>query len=193
MDPLYLFVFLGLFSPGPNVILLTASGARFGFRPTLPHVAGVALGVGVTAGLTGLGIGALLEGWPVLKTGLSAVAAAWIGVMAWRLWHSEPGSTERRSEDRPWGVTRAALFQWVNPKVWAIAVAAASGYSLGLPPIEEAQRLALAFAGINLFVCLFWSFAGSLLSLLLRDAKAWSIFARIMAAGLGASAVMVFL
>ena len=47
MDPLYAFVFAGLFSPGPNVILLTASGARFGFRATLPHVFGVAVGVGV--------------------------------------------------------------------------------------------------------------------------------------------------
>ena len=55
-DPLYAFVFAGLFSPGPNVILLTASGARFGFRPTLPHVLGVAFGVGITSGLTALGM-----------------------------------------------------------------------------------------------------------------------------------------
>ena len=55
IDPLFVFVFAGLFSPGPNVILLTTSGARFGFRRTLPHLAGVVLGVGITAALTGAG------------------------------------------------------------------------------------------------------------------------------------------
>jgi threonine/homoserine/homoserine lactone efflux protein len=192
MDPLYLFVFLGLFSPGPNVILLTASGARFGFRATLPHVAGVALGVGVIAGLTGLGLGAVLAARPGLQTALSLAAAAWIGWMAVKLWKSTLTRRAETETERPWGVTRAALFQWVNPKLWAVTLAAASGYGLGLSPLAEAQRLALAFAGINLGVCLFWSFAGSLLALLLADPRAWRVFARVMALGLGASAVMVF-
>lgn len=193
MDPLYLFVFFGLFTPGPNVILLTASGARFGFRATLPHVLGVALGVGITAGLTGFGLGAALAEWPMLRIVLSLVAAGWIGYMAVRLWNSQPMESSDPDWDRPWGVGRAMLFQWVNPKVWAVAMAAASGYGLGHSPLAEAQRLALAFSGLNLGVCLFWSFAGSLLALLLSDARAWSIFARVMAIGLGASAVMVFL
>jgi threonine/homoserine/homoserine lactone efflux protein len=193
MDPLYLFVFFGLFTPGPNVILLTTSGARFGFRATLPHVLGVALGVGITAGLTGFGLGAALAEWPMLRIVLSLVAAGWIGYMAVRLWNSQPMDASSPDWDRPWGVGRAMLFQWVNPKVWAVAMAAASGYGLGLTPLAEAQRLALAFSGLNLGVCLFWSFAGSLLALLLSDTRAWTIFARVMAIGLGASAVMVFL
>lgn len=82
MDPLYAFVFLGLFSPGPNVILLTASGARFGFRATLPHVAGVVIGVGIVAGMTGLGIGAILVAQPTLQYALKIAAAAWIAWMA---------------------------------------------------------------------------------------------------------------
>ena len=64
------------------------------------------------------------------------------------------------------------VFQWVNPKVWAVTLAAASGYGLGLAPWDEAQRLALAFSGINLFVCLFWAFAGALLAGLLKDDRA---------------------
>ncbi len=51
------FVLFGLFSPGPNVILVTASGARFGWNRTIPHILGIAIGVGVIAGLTGLGLG----------------------------------------------------------------------------------------------------------------------------------------
>ena len=192
MDPLYPFVFLGLFSPGPNVILLTASGARFGFRATLPHVFGVAAGVGITAGLTGLGIGALLLAQPALAIALKLAAAAWIGWMAWTLWQSSARG-EGKARARPFTCLEAVLFQWVNPKVWAVALAAASGYAAGLGPVGEAQRLALAFSGLNLFVCLFWSFAGSLLALLLTTPKAWTIFARVMATGLAASAVMVFL
>lgn len=192
MDPLYPFVFLGLFSPGPNVILLTASGARFGFRATLPHVFGVALGVGITAGLTGLGIAALLLAQPALALALKIAAAFWIGWMALSLWRSS-ASGGSSAGARPFTMVEAILFQWVNPKVWAVALAAASGYAAGLPPVEEAQRLALTFSGLNLFVCLFWSWAGSLLALLLTTPLAWRIFSRVMATGLAASAVMVFL
>jgi threonine/homoserine/homoserine lactone efflux protein len=89
LDPIYAFVFLGLFSPGPNVILLTASGARFGFQRTLPHLAGVVLGVGIIAGLTAFGLGAILIAMPQLTLALKGIAAVWILWMAWRLWSSD--------------------------------------------------------------------------------------------------------
>lgn len=192
LDPLYAFVFAGLFSPGPNVILLTASGARFGFRRTVPHIAGVVVGVGITSGLTALGIGALLLAQPALTMALKAAAAAWILWMAWALFQ-----TTRRPEvqerDRPFRFHEAVLFQWINPKVWAVALAAASGYAAGLPPMLEAARLASAFSGINLFVCLFWSAAGALLAVLLNSPAAWRAFTTIMAALLAFAALMVFL
>lgn len=193
MDPLFAFVFVGLFTPGPNVILLTASGARFGFRATLPHVIGVALCVGVLGALTGLGIGALLAAAPALEIALKLAAAAWILWMAIKLWQSEATGAPKTADDRPWTIPQAMLFQWVNPKVWAVILAAATGYPGGLDPLGEALRLASAFSGINLFVCLFWSFAGSLLALLLKTPRAWRLFARVMAAALAGSAVMVFL
>ncbi|MBT8476117.1 MAG: LysE family translocator [Alphaproteobacteria bacterium] len=191
-DPLYAFVFAGLFSPGPNVILLTASGVRFGFRRTLPHVLGVAAGVGIIAALTGLGIGALLAARPALELILKLAAASWILWMAWKLFTSTMGPAAKE-RDRPFTFIEAVLFQWVNPKIWAVALAASSGYSLGLDPVDEAVRLAQAFSGINLFVCLFWSFAGSLLSLLLAAPVAWRVFMRVMALALAGSALMVFL
>jgi len=192
MDPLYPFVFFGLFSPGPNVILLTASGARFGFRATLPHVAGVVLGVGITAGLTGLGIGAVLATYPALALTLRIVAAAWILFMAVQLLRARPLAA-RKAGERPFTFVEAVLFQWVNPKVWAVAMAAAAGYGSGLGAWIDAGRLAAAFSGLNLFVCLFWSFAGTLLALLLTTPAAWAVFRSVMAAALAASAVMVFL
>lgn len=191
IDPLYLFVFLGLFSPGPNVILLTSSGARFGFRRTMPHLFGVVIGVGITSGLIGLGIGAILLKWPVLEWSLKLASAAWMLWMAIGLWTSRPGSSGAR--DQPFTVIEAVLFQWVNPKVWAVALAAASAYASDLPPQLEAVRLASAFSGLNFFVCLFWSIAGALLSYLLTTPVAWKIFSRAMAVALGAFAILVLI
>ncbi len=191
-DPLYAFVFAGLFSPGPNVILLTSSGARFGFWRTLPHVLGVALGVAITSGITALGLGALLLSLPGLKLGLQLVAAGWILWMAWKLLHAA-GNQVLADTDRPFTLIEAVLFQWVNPKVWAIAVAASAGFHGGLSPLGEAARMATAFSSINLLVCLFWSFAGFLLTYLLTTPRAWTLFNGAMAAALALSAVMVFL
>lgn len=192
LDPLYGFVFFGLFSPGPNVVLLTASGARFGLRRTLPHLFGVVLGVGVTAGLTGLGIAALLREAPALELILKIAASGWMLWMAWGLWTADRrrGKADR---DRPMTLIEGALFQWVNPKVWAVALAAASAYPGASGPLAEALRLGTAFSGINLFCCAFWTSAGALLTYLLTTPRAWRIFARIMALALGSFSVMVFL
>ncbi|WP_308917664.1 LysE family translocator [Jannaschia sp. LMIT008] len=191
IDPLYLFVFAGLFTPGPNVILLTASGARFGFAPTVPHVLGVALGVGFVAGAMALGVGAVLLALPGLKLAMQVLAVAWILWMAWKLLRAAGGAAGG-GRDRPFTFAEAVLFQWVNPKIWIVALAAASGYASGLPPGWEALRIGTAFSGINLFVCLFWTVAGTLLAYLLTTPLAWRVFTTVMATALAASGIMVF-
>lgn len=189
--PLIGFVFFGLFSPGPNVILLTASGARFGFRPTLPHIIGVAIGVGITAGITGFGVGALILSMPALETVLKVIACLWILWMSYKLWNAKP-SVGAKTGDRPFTILEAVLFQWVNPKVWAVALSA-TAYVAAKPPSTQALALALAFSCINLCVCLFWTYAGTLLSYLLKNETAWTIFLRIMAVGLFVFSLLVFI
>ncbi|MEO1313111.1 MAG: LysE family translocator [Pseudomonadota bacterium] len=191
IDPLYAFVFAGLFSPGPNVVLLIASGARFGFPATVPHILGVAAGVGVTAGLTGFGLAEVLLALPLLTMVFKIVAVIWILYLAWRLFRSTR-MAEVAEEARPFTFVEAVLFQWVNPKVWAIALAAASGYPGGGTPLAEGLRLAIAFAGINLFVCLFWTFAGHSLTRFLVRPTLWRWFMRVMSVALAASAALVF-
>lgn len=189
-DPLYPFVFFGLFSPGPNVILLTASGARFGLRSTLPHLFGVVCGVGITAGLTGFGIGALLQSAPTLGLVLRVASAIWIAYMAYRLWFTEAGAQSKRQ--RPMTFVEAVLFQWVNPKVWAVALAAVGGFPSDLGPAGEAMRLASAFSGINLGVCLFWTVFGTFLAMLLQSPARWRLFNRAMALALAGFSAMLF-
>ena len=191
IDPLHLFVFAGLFTPGPNVILVVASGARFGLRRTLPHIAGIAIGVAVTSAATSLGIGALLLAVPALEWTLKLLSAGWILWMAWTLARSEGRAGGDRA--RPFTFVEAVLFQWVNPKVWAVALAATSGYGSDLAPAWEAARIASAFGGINLFVCTFWTLAGTLLRYLLGTPTAWRAFTLVMAVALALSAAAIFL
>ena len=193
-DPLlYGFVFLGLFTPGPNVIMLTSSGARFGFLRTLPHLFGVVLGVGITAGITAMGVGAAVTASPVLNTVLKLGAGGFILWMAWGLWKaSAKPRAAADPEARPLSFWGAVLFQWINPKVWAIAFAASAGYGASQAMWFEALRLGTAFSGLNLLVCLFWTAAGSLLTALLATPMAWKIFLRVMAALLASSAILVF-
>ncbi len=189
---LLIFVFAGLFSPGPNVVMLTASGARFGFHRTVPHLLGVAAGVGAIAAAAGLGVAAALLAKPDLAFSFKLLATLWIVWLAWRT--SVAGRTKREDDKgRPFRFHEAVLFQWVNAKVWAVALAASAGFPSDLPPLQEAARLAAAFSGLNLFVCLFWAAAGHLLGRLLSSEERWRSFMTGMAALMAASAALIWI
>ena len=188
--PLELFVFAGLFSPGPNVILLAASGARFGFAPSIPHILGVALGVGILAAVSALGIGILIAERPLLQQALTVIAAAWILTLAWRLWTAPDPDTD--PDGRPFRFLEAVAFQAVNPKVWAVALSA-NAYVIDLEPVAAATRLGLTFSGLNLAVCTFWALAGAGMTAWLSRAGSWTLFFRIMAILLAISTVLIFL
>lgn len=189
--PLILFAFAGLFSPGPNVVMLTASGARFGFRATLPHLLGVPVGTGLLAALTALGVGAALLAEPALTLAFKLAAAGWI---LWLAFRALQAGRAGRGEDRgrPFTFAEAILFQAVNPKLWAVTLAGAAGFGIGLRPEAEALRLFLVFSGLNLFVCLFWTSAGHLLGELLASERAWRLFMTAMAALMAVSALLIF-
>ena len=189
--PLILFVLVGLFSPGPNVVMLTASGARFGFRATLPHLLGVPIGTGLLGAISGLGLGTILLTAPTLKFTFQIIAALWI---LWLAFRTAQAGRAAKSEDRgrPFRFHEAILFQAVNSKVWAIALAASAGFGMGLSTPLEAFRLFIVFSTINLAVCLFWTSIGHMLSSTLNDPKVWRIFMTTMAALMAATVVMIF-
>ena len=111
--------------------------------------------------------------------------------MAIKLWRSDPVRRGAVAE-RPFTFIQAVMFQWVNPKIWAVAISA-TAYVLTLPTGTQAMLLAATFTTINLGVCLFWAWAGSLLSLLLANPAAWRVFMRIMAVALAGFSLAVFL
>ena len=189
--PLFLFIFAGLFSPGPNVVMLTTSGARFGFRATIPHLLGVPIGTGLLAGASVLGVQSILFALPVIEFTIKLISALWILWLSWKLLNASRAKAQSR--DRPFTFFQAILFQVVNPKVWAVALAASAGFSVDLNIWAEAARLFLGFSLINLFVCLFWTSAGHLLAGYLQRPVIWRTFMTVMAAMMASSAALIFI
>ena len=189
--PLFLFIFAGLFSPGPNVVMLTTSGARFGFRATLPHLLGVPVGTGLLAAASVLGVQSILFALPAIEFTIKVISALWILWLAWKL--IKASRAKAQNTDRPFTFFEAVLFQVVNPKVWAVALAASAGFSIDLNLWAEAVRLFLGFCLINLFVCLFWTTAGHLLAGYLQRPVIWRTFMTVMAAMMASSAALIFI
>jgi len=85
------------------------------------------------------------------------------------------------------------MFQAVNPKVWAVTIAAAAGFGSDLSPAMEAARLSAVFFGLNMLVCFFWTTTGHLLSRLLQSEKTWRIFMLTMAFIMACTVALIFI
>lgn len=125
---LLVFSFVGSMTPGPNNVMLLASGANFGFRRTLPHIVGIEFGFVSLMAAVGFGLGALLVAFPSFHLALKVAGGLYLVYLAWKI------ATNRRfaqadSEARPLTVPQAALFQLVNPKAWVLSVSAMAVYT----------------------------------------------------------------
>lgn len=127
------FCVVTLFTPGPNNLMLMASGLNWGWRRTLPHLTGVALGFTLMVALVGLGLGQVFALYPALYTALKYAGAAYLLWLAWGIASAGPVEEGGKASGRPMTFIEAALFQWVNPKAWIMAVGAISAYA-GIAP-----------------------------------------------------------
>ncbi len=115
-------------TPGPNNILLAHSGAHFGFKKTLPHVIGIRLGMTLLHTLILLGLGQLFKQWPQLQQSLSILAAGYIIFLAIKIARSTAPDTQNKLQ--PMGIFQAAVFQFINPKSWAMLLTASTTFTL---------------------------------------------------------------
>ena len=127
-----LFAFATAGTPGPNNMMLLASGANFGFRATVLHILGISVGLGFMVLAMGLGLGGVFRAFPLLHEVLRWVGGAYMLWLAWKI-ATAKGPISGRGADkgagtRPMTFTQAAAFQWVNPKAWAMALTAATTY-----------------------------------------------------------------
>lgn len=153
------FAFAASITPGPNNLMLLASGVNHGFRATVPHLLGVGFGFFVMLLAMGLGLAELFARWPALNRLLSVAGAAYLLWLAWRVARSGPPAPGTRAEP-PMGFWAAAAFQWVNPKAWMMAVAAFSTYLPARSPLAV-LAVALLFALVNLPCLSTWTLLGS--------------------------------
>src|SRR5262245_52839392 len=107
-----LFTIAALYTPGPNNIMLLASGLNYGFRRTLPHIAGITIGFGVLVLVLGLGLGAVFTTYPALQTILKYVGAAYLLYLAAVIALAKPAAAGDAAAGRPMTFIGAALFQW---------------------------------------------------------------------------------
>ena len=189
--PLMAFALVTSITPGPNNLMLMASGANFGFRKTVPHMLGVALGFVAMAFLMGLGLAKVFDAAPWLHTVLSVVSVIYLCWLAWKIANAAPASA-RDSGGRPFTFLQAAAFQWGNPKAWAMALSAVTVYAPGQSAAAMAA-VAVIFGAVNLPSVGTWCYLGTQLSNVLTSTTRLVWFNRSMAVLLIASLVPVLL
>ncbi|MES2257148.1 MAG: LysE family translocator [Pseudomonadota bacterium] len=191
--PLMSFAFVSSITPGPNNIMLTSSGIRFGFRRSIPHMLGITIGFGVLLALCAAGIGALVMAVPLLQTVLKIAGSAYLLYLAWQM-RSMRFDRKVEQAQRPIGFVAAAVFQFCNPKAWIMAITGGSAFLPQLAPVSLAIGVyCLVFCAVNLPCISVWTGAGALLRRFLADPLWQKVFCGVMVALTAYSALAVWL
>ena len=156
------YAFVTSVTPGPNNMMLFASGVNFGFRRTIPHMLGIGGGFFVLLLAIGFGLGAVLDASPQLHTALKFAGGAYLLFIAWKIAASR-SIGEGASGARPMTFLQAAAFQWVNPKAWVIGVGGMATYTSPAAYTSSVMLVGTAFALVNLPSVSVWAAFGSAL------------------------------
>lgn len=186
------FAFVTSVTPGPNNMMLLASGANFGLRRSLPHMFGISLGFMLLVASVGLGLGQLFEQVPLLYDVLRYLGAAYLLYLAWKIAGSGAPQDGGKPVGNPFTFLQAAAFQWVNPKAWIMAIGAITTYTPQENFVVNVLLIAALFALVNCPSVGLWTVAGSLLRNWLSNARALRIFNIGMALLLVASLYPIF-
>ena len=131
LGPVALYMISMTITPGPNNVMLTASGANYGFLRTLPHIFGILGGCFMLFASIALGLGLIFERYPMVQVVLRLVGSAYLLYLAWKIATAPPPDLRMRGEGRPLSFWQAAAFQFANPKAWVMGLALMAGAYLG--------------------------------------------------------------
>jgi threonine/homoserine/homoserine lactone efflux protein len=190
--PFATYSFVMSITPGPNNVMLTASGANYGFRRTLPHLFGVTIGHTAQTIAVCAGLGAIFLRWPGLQTALQWIGAAYLVYMGWRLLGS--GDPKSSHTARPITFLEAAGFQLLNPKAWVMSLTTASLFmpqNVGL--LAGCAYVAAMMVVINWPCIALWALFGSSLRAQLARPGRRLAFNAVMAVALAGTAVIMVL
>ncbi len=159
-------------TPGPNNIMLMASGARFGVMRSWPHMIGVWIGFISILVLVGFGFGVVVERYPIAHEVFRYVAIGFILYIAWKIARAGPIEAETEGAIRPMRVHEAALFQIVNPKTWSMILAVVALYTTASGNRVGEVAWIVAMFSIFGFPCSFaWCLVGRLLARFFRSPR----------------------
>jgi threonine/homoserine/homoserine lactone efflux protein len=173
--PLILFALVSTITPGGATTLATASGAHFGFRRSIPVMAGFAFGLGSMAGATAAGLGSVLMAFPVLQIGMKTLGSLYLIWLAIRIARSgQPHDAGQMT--RPTGFVAGIWMLWHNPKGWTMTMGAAASFAmLASSPLTLAMLLSATFGLMAAFSLALWCVLGQLLARLLRAPWQWRV------------------
>jgi threonine/homoserine/homoserine lactone efflux protein len=166
---LIVFAFVTSITPGPNNLMLLASGVNFGFVRTVPHMFGIAGGFATLLFGVGMGLGAVLKAYPALDLTLKIAGGAYLSYLAWKIAMSRSLTAKGEAKAVPMTFFQAAAFQWVNPKAWVMAVTAMAVYTNPEAPFLSMLLVTAAFAAVNLPSVSAWAGFGMALRGFLAD------------------------
>lgn len=168
------FAFVTTVTPGPNNLMLLASGANFGFKKTLPHMVGIVVGLSVLTLVVGGGLMALFEAYPILNTWLSILSAAYLLWLAWKIATAAP-LKENDGKGKPMTLLQAAAFQWVNPKAWAMGLSAITLYAPN-KTLLSVLIVASVFAVVSFPAISVWAWLGIMVRQWLNSHTRYRVF-----------------
>jgi threonine/homoserine/homoserine lactone efflux protein len=157
---LLVFATVASITPGPNNLMLMASGATFGVKRTVPHLAGVVLGFGAMTLAVGLGLSQVMRASPLVFAVLRWGAAAYILYIAWRMVTAK-GPGVGVTHENPMSFIGAVAFQWVNPKAWVMALGMVGTYAERDRFVTDVAIIAIVTMIITLPCTLTWTSFGS--------------------------------
>ena len=158
-----IFALMAAITPGPNNIMLAASGANYGFRRTLPHIIGVCFGFGCLVIAGGLGVGRFLETFPQFFSILKMLALLFLLYLVWKV--GTASSPKLSPDGKPMRFHTAALFQWVNPKGVTVVISAIAAYLETASSIWQALPvMVIVFVLVTIISACLWAFIGSAIS-----------------------------
>jgi threonine/homoserine/homoserine lactone efflux protein len=165
LTALAVFALVSSITPGPNNLMLMASGVNFGALRTVPHALGVCIGFTLMVGLVGVGLMGIFDAIPYSHQVLKVVSTLYLLYLAYKLATTDTMG-ERTTDSRPMTFFQAALFQWINPKAWTMALTAMTVYARGAS-LETILLVTLVFGVVNAPSISVWVLAGDRLGLFL--------------------------
>jgi threonine/homoserine/homoserine lactone efflux protein len=171
------FALITSITPGPNNLMVMASGANFGVRRTLSHLIGVLVGFNIMIWLVGAGVYGLINAYPASIVVLKTASAVLLIYFAWKIATAgAPGETEGSLRGKPLTFIQAAAFQWVNPKAWALSLAAIGAYATETRPLVSLATIAAVFLAAGIPSVGTWLMLGTQLRRLLTNRLRLKVF-----------------